>query len=315
MTPSATCPACHGKSHGLQETIQLDIQHRDYSPDAAIQRQMTVLAEVPGDTYRMLKCRTCGLEFAEPMRSPGAGWYELVYSVQSLYPATRWEFDFTLASLRSGEVVGELGCGSGEFLRKSAERGVKAIGADFSRTAIQAAVAAGLDATVFDVSGDIPDFMALGDRDVVVAFQLLEHLDNPGSLFELAKGWAKPNGRLLLAVPSARRPPRYFAERDFLDQPPHHMTRWTEQSLRVVGSEHGWELKSLTHEPLRFSQRVWCFSIRLPLYKAFQRIGLLKHRPVERALRAAMLPFAALKALALPNSLAGQSMLAEYVRL
>jgi 2-polyprenyl-3-methyl-5-hydroxy-6-metoxy-1,4-benzoquinol methylase len=314
MTSATSCPACHRNSLETLETIRLDVQHRDYSPDETVQKRLTELAAVPRDTYRMLKCKDCGLEFADPLKAPGSGWYELVYSVLVSFPASRWEFEHTLASLRSGDVVGDIGCGSGEFLRGCAERGVAAIGVDFSRSAVQSAVAAGWDAKLLEVGGQTPEFMARGDRDVVVAFQVLEHLDNLGSLFDLARAWAKPSGRLMVGVPSNRRPPRYFAERDLLDQPPHHMTRWTEESLRVIGREHGWNLKSVTHEPLGFAQRVWCVSTRLGIYKALQHRGLLKNRFIERALRAVLLPVSACKALGLKKSLFGQSMLAEYAR-
>lgn len=312
MTPASSCPACHGENLLPLETVRLADQHPDYTPDKVVQKHLTALAEVPGDTYRMLRCGDCGLEFADPLKAPTSKWYDLVYSVLSLYPGSRWEFEHTLASLRPSDLLGELGCGSGEFLRKCADRGIKAAGVDFSQSAIDACVKTSLDARLLDVSMQTPEFMSRGDRDVVVAFQVLEHVDQPGSLFALARGWARRGGKLLVAVPSDRRPSRYFDERDYLDQPPHHMSRWTEKSLRILGREQGWRLHDVSYEPLAFRTKVWWFSTRIGLYKKFLKLGLFRHGFVERIFRHGLLPVAVVRVLASTRPIAGQSMLATY---
>ena len=116
---SEPCPACGASTESLLEAIELAIQHQSYSPkDVTIQAQLTTLAGIPFDSYQMLICGNCGLEFSSPLRAPTEEWYRLVYKVLNLYHSTRWEFDFVAESLHRGDVLGEIGCGSGEFLKR-----------------------------------------------------------------------------------------------------------------------------------------------------------------------------------------------------
>ncbi len=314
MTVPVRCPACGGEKCSTLETIELAEQHSHYAADIGVQRQLTERAGVPGDTYRMLKCGACGLEFADPLQAPSSTWYDLVYGVLDLYPGKRWEFEHVLALLKPGEVLGEFGCGSGEFLQQCARAGVKASGVDFSAEAVRAGEKAGLDVRVLDVTGQVPEFLRSGDRDCVVAFQVLEHLDDPGSLFALASGWAKPSGRLFVAVPSDHRPSRLFGERDYLDQPPHHMSRWTERSMKAIGERHGWSLRGVMHSPLGFMARVWYASTRTRIYRAVERRGADANLRLKKVLRALLLPYGIVWALAFGSTLAGHAMLAEYGR-
>lgn len=308
------CPACRHPASQPLETIHLAQQHSSYSGDAATQQALTTAAEIPGNAYRMLKCASCGLEFAHPQQAPTARWYELVYQVLALYPARRWEFDYILPTLRPQDTVGEIGCGSGEFLKRCRDAGLQASGVDFSTTAVAACLASGLDAHVLDLTGTVPDFMTGRDRHVLVAFQVLEHLDDPGSLFALAAQWSAPAAKLWVAVPSNRRPSRLFGEEDYLDQPPHHMARWTELALAAIAQQTGWHLTRVIYEPMGLGAKVWWVSTRMTLYKICERQGALKFAILERLLRVLLAPFALIRLCSLDESMSGHSMLAEYTK-
>lgn len=310
----AQCPACDGRRFLALEAISLAEQHRDYSSSEETQRQLTSRVPIPGGRYQMLRCSECGLEFADPFKAPESSWYDLVYGVLSLYPSKRWEFERALEMVKPGDKLGELGCGSGEFLKQCKKNGVEAAGVDFSSDAVQACTKAGLQVQILNVTGQLPEFMLRADRDFVVAFQVLEHLDDPGSLFKLAAAWIKTNGSLLVAVPSDRRPSRCYNERDFLDQPPHHMSRWTGRSLEAIGQKHGWRLRKVTYAPLGFMARVWYASTRTQLYKSLERNGRQASVILKIATRLALLPYAAIWALFFCHRLSGHPMLAEYER-
>src|SRR5262249_36463927 len=125
-----------------------------------------------------------------------------------------------------------------------------ATGADFSRSAVEACRASGLEAKVVDLSGGPAAAETSGHLNVIVAFQVLEHLDQAASLMTFARQWAAPNATLWVAIPSDRRPSRFYGERDYLDQPPHHMTRWTEPALAAIANGTGWEMVRVIHEPI-----------------------------------------------------------------
>lgn len=315
MSNAASCPACGTSVATPLEHIGLDEQHRSYSPgNPAVADELTRLANVPGDQYQMLRCGQCGLEYCEPFVAPGEQWYQLVYKTLSLYPGERWEFKFVPGQLSKQDTIGEIGCGSGQFLKICRSAGIPAMGVDFSKDAIDSCIASGLAAKLMDVSGESSAFVAANRRTAIVAFQVLEHLANPTSLFALASEWSAPGASLWVAIPSNRRPSRIFHERDFLDQPPHHMTRWTEDSLKIVGERNGWKLARLLYEPMTLMTRLWWIATRTRTYKAFAATRFHKARSLEMALRTMIYPWALLRSLTMGESMSGQTMMVQYAK-
>ncbi len=311
FAPSA-CPACRHSDSTALETVDLAEQHRSYSRDPAIQAQLTAAAGIPGDRYTMRRCDRCGLEFAHPFRAPGEPWYGLVYGVLDLYPSVRWEFQYLLDRLSPRDALGEIGCGDGEFLGLCKNAGIPSFGVDFSRDAIADARAAGLDAEVLEIGATGANVAARHDRNVIVAFQVLEHLAEPAALFHIASAWAAPGATLWVAIPSNHRPSRYHHERDYLDQPPHHMTRWTATALQTIGEDHGWHFERVLYEPLAFSGRVWWLATRHPLYVRLQASGSLRNRLLERFVRALTSLLSLPRARATRETISGQTMMAQY---
>ncbi len=312
MAP-ARCPACDSLDLQPLEIVNLEFQHRAYTPDPEAQDKLTTLAGIPANSYQMQRCARCGLEFCDPLKAPNDAWYCLVYKVLPLYPTQRWEFDFIPGKLTPGARVGEIGCGDGAFLDRCRAAGLPAIGVDFSQDAITVCTAAGLDAHIVDVDSGTGRLPTSHDRNVIVAFQVLEHLAAPGSLFELATAWSTPDATLWVAIPSNLRPSRFFGETDFLDQPPHHMTRWTAEALAAIGRKHGWKMNEMIYEPLSFMTYVWWLATRSALYKALPA-ALHRVRLIELGLRLAIYPFAAARALWLGKAVSSQTMLASYLR-
>jgi SAM-dependent methyltransferase len=308
------CPACQCTIGEVVQRIDLASQHRHYSKDELLQKQLTTLAEVPNHMVEMVKCDFCGLEYAKPLRAPGAAWYSLVYEALDLYPAKRWEFEFVLKTVAIRETLGELGSGSGEFLRLCQQAGVSASGVDFSQQAVDSCVRAGLVAKRIDLKNETAAFPGGVRPDVIVAFQVLEHLESPRALFTCARHWASSHGRLWIAVPSNRRPSRFLRERDFLDEPPHHMTRWTESALVRIAEGTGWQCRRVIYEPIDWSTKLWWLSTHSNSYKRLQGAGLLTNRWLERLLRTVLAPSAWVQSIFHGSSISGQTMLAEYAR-
>jgi len=252
----AICPACLGAEGADLEMVSVAEQHARYAPnDPAMQRRLTEEASRSSTVYTLRRCGRCGLEYCVPMIAPKSAWYGLAYEALDLYPAERWEYDCLLARVTGADRLFEIGCGNGEFLKLCRDKGIDAWGADFSTAAVEECKAAGLDVIVLEV-GDTP-VQAERKATVSTAFQVLEHLDQPGKLFEHAAHATTPDATLWVAIPSNRRPTRLFGETDFLDQPPHHMTRWTEPALREIGSRFGWRLDELLYEPLGIRAALW----------------------------------------------------------
>jgi SAM-dependent methyltransferase len=52
------------------------------------------------------------------------------------------------------------------------------------------------------VAGDAQNFSLERDFDVIVAGEVIEHLSNPGGLFESSKSHLRPSGRLIITTPN-----------------------------------------------------------------------------------------------------------------
>lgn len=131
------CPACGKKEALVLETIDLESQHRHYAPDnVSAQESLTIAAKTSVEKYTMHKCVSCALEYAEPSIAPSNSWYSLAYSLLDLYPVNRWEFDYVINKIGVTNLVGEIGCGSGSFLKKCQAKNINCSDIDFSKDAI-----------------------------------------------------------------------------------------------------------------------------------------------------------------------------------
>jgi 2-polyprenyl-3-methyl-5-hydroxy-6-metoxy-1,4-benzoquinol methylase len=315
MNDKIPCPGCGDNNQQPLEKINLAEQHRHYAPDDKVTRErLTAEAQKAAPSYNILRCTKCELEFASPMRSPPASWYALAYQALPLYPQTRWEFHACLRRFSRSDSVFEFGCGSGAFLQLCAKKGIPVVGVDFFDSAVEDCRREGLEAHLFDMSSSLPDnFNATASQ--IVAFHLLEHLENPRRLFEQATQVAKPGAHLWVAVPSAMRMSRRRGLVDVLDQPPHHMTRWTRSALEQIGSATGWRLVEFEGQPLPLPAALWSITTSSVWYRKWRSEGRLNNPFIERALRFINYPSAMINRMTNERNLTGFSMLACYSRI
>ena len=309
----AVCPACGEGEFERCEFIDIAEQHKPYAPnDQKAQEELTAAAYETASSYQMLRCRSCGLEFCDPLRAPTAAWYELAYRALDLHSFDRWEFHEVVRRLPREATVFEFGCGSGSFLKLCKANGVSASGMDFSEDGVASCVAKGLDVrkldlNVIDSSADSARFSQLS------AFHFLEHLDRPVVLFEHAAAKALPSAHFWLSVPGDRRTTRRFGVREFLDQPPHHMTRWTSDAFKKIGERHGWRLVETLYEPIPLRTALWWITVHSSGYGRWKNAGRFHNGLVEKAYRAFAWPAALFQRYTNDRHLSGYAMLAHFV--
>lgn len=305
------CPACENDLFELCEPVNVEEQHKLYAPgDEATQHVLTEAASKTALRYRMLRCKRCGLEFSDPMASPTAAWYQLVYRTLDLFSVDHWEYEEVISHVPEGAHVFEFECGSGNFLDRCQRRKRVVSGMDFSADAVASCVAKGLDVRQIDLNAIAPPSNSVSN---IVAFHFVEHVERPIKLFEHAAARAMPLANLWLSVPSDRRSTRRFGVRDFLDQPPHHMTRWTPEAFRQIGKRHGWRLVETLYEPISLRVSVWSITVCAPRYREWAAAGYFKNGLFEKAYRAVMFPAALLRYLLSERQLSGFAMLAHFV--
>lgn len=194
------------------------------------------------------KCAACHLEFFDPPFYGDADFYAKISKNAWYYEQSKWEFDVAadiVSRMKPMDLL-EIGCGNGFFLEKISSLGLNVEGVDINIDAVASCKTRGLNVeatNVFDITKTY---------DMVVLFQVLEHMENAKELFEhLASKLVRPGGYLIIAVPD---PDGYLKEMDInlLDMPPHHNSCWGLETFKHLHTQFGFEFVEQKKEPLRY---------------------------------------------------------------
>lgn len=190
-------------------------------------------------------CKDCSLKFYWPLLVGDGKFYDNLQKYKGYYLKEKLEFKEASRFVKKSDTVLEIGCGEGLFYNYI-DCG-SYVGLEFSSSAIEKANKKGLKV----LNQNIEEHALHNEEryDVVCFFQVLEHVEHPGNFIRHALRCLKSNGLLLLAVPSED---SFItsAVNFYLNMPPHHASRWTDDALKKIAIINGLELRYLYHEPL-----------------------------------------------------------------
>lgn len=194
------------------------------------------------------RCFDTGLVFFWPPSLEGShSLYSKLQDVGGYYREDKWEHSFALKYLKAGDVVLEVGCGTGEFLKRASGLVASAAGIDVNEGAVAVARSKGLAAHVSPFAAWVTENPI--SATVCCAFQVLEHVSDPRGFIELCIRSVRPNGRIIFGTPNAAGYLRY--QYDLLDLPPHHMSRWDVRTFRALEKIFPLRLRRYGFEPLQ----------------------------------------------------------------
>ena len=198
-------------------------------------------------SFRLDRCESCGTAVTAGVPADAAALYEggtyaparsvlsgAIEPLRRLAERDRMRF---VAEIPAGGRVLELGAGDGRFVARLAEAGYAAWGIEPSGSAVGAAARIG---ALVERAGAASAEVADGSLDGVVIWHALEHLEDPAGVLTRARGWLRPGGRTIVAVPNlASLQARLGGDRWFHQDVPRHRTHFTATGLRALHERCG----------------------------------------------------------------------------
>lgn len=239
---SILCPLSGSSKLVLKETIKV-------KKIAQLYRKLLkcdISSEISGvETIGFYHCLDSDLKFFYPMMAGSEFLYRQLQRLDWYYLDEKEEYDYVSCHVKHTDELLEVGCGKGVFSQKIEVSSYT--GLELSKDAIETASKNRIkiiDESVEEHSHANPEIY-----DVVCSFQVLEHVANPHSFIDSCIKCLKPGGLLIFSVPSDDSFVGTLSN-CILNMPPHHVTRWSDRSLKYIASMFNLKLIEIHHEPL-----------------------------------------------------------------
>jgi SAM-dependent methyltransferase len=244
MSYKTECPLCGGGKAAVIRKFEIHDLAVIWKKKVGFDPFMPTMKA--GELHKLL-CLNCGLAYFSPRIIGDQFLYSNLSRFDWYYPKNKWEFDQAIYLIKQHgpRSVLEVGCGAGEFLHRLTGCVDKVVGVDINESAIASARSKGLDVTNQSLSAMTDSF------DMIFMFQVLEHLESPGTFIKDVLGKLNPGGYLVLAVPN---PNGYMKHIDtvFLDLPPHHNTCWSKEPFDYLTETYRLKTDHYEEEPMNY---------------------------------------------------------------
>jgi len=240
------CPLCRSQHTVLKKEILTDVIFNEYLKSLGIS-----VKEILSDTHKIFQyeCTTCGYKFYYPYSiAAGESFYSKLGKLPWYYMQEKWEHDASIAYLKPGDRVLEIGCGNGAFMKKLRKKGIDSEGLELNKAALAKCRNDKLsvrEQTIEEYSKN-----EAGPYDIVCSFQVLEHISDPRSFLENSLKKLKTGGLMIIAVPNNDS----FIQKDrfpILNMPPHHFGLYGKQTLASLDKMIPVTVINIIEEPLQ----------------------------------------------------------------
>jgi 2-polyprenyl-3-methyl-5-hydroxy-6-metoxy-1,4-benzoquinol methylase len=194
----------------------------------------------------LFECQNCGILFYFPLISGDKKFYEQLQKYDWYYMKEKEEYIYAKKFIDPNDKILEVGCGEGWFAEIIGSKNY--IGLELNEKAVLLAQKKGLN--VFNIS--LENFAKENSEafDVVVSFQVLEHVPNPKEFFEAKILSVKRNGKIIISVPNDDSFVKYITNHA-LNMPPHHLTRWKTSVFEFLAKKYNLKILDIYYEKLQ----------------------------------------------------------------
>jgi 2-polyprenyl-3-methyl-5-hydroxy-6-metoxy-1,4-benzoquinol methylase len=196
----------------------------------------------------LYECNDTGYMFFKPDIEGDSNLYGRLQNISWYYMPWKWEHEVAAEYLEEEIEILEIGCAEGDFLERIREQyHLNATGIETNPLAIKRAREKGL--TIYEESIEEHHIRNELRYDIIVSFQVLEHIADVKSFIEACLACLKSRGILIISVPNNL---SFISEYDhLLNMPPHHVGLWDERSLKALASNFRMTVESIIKEPLQ----------------------------------------------------------------
>lgn len=241
MHSSLQCPLCSLKKCILIEKIDSKLVIKLYKRNLGLDCKRLFHSSY----FNYFQCTHCELFFYSPCYTGDEEFYSSLQENEWYYLQDKNEYTYASRFIKYKDTVLDVGCGKGDFSDYVSNKQAKFLGLDFSSNAKNIAEKNGVSISNMSIQEFSENYSE--SVDIVTSFQVLEHVSNPKSFIESKLKALKVGGLMIIAVPSED---SFLSEvtNGVLNMPPHHLTRWTDKTLRFIAKEFNLSLESLHHE-------------------------------------------------------------------
>ncbi len=226
------------------------------------------LSPYDGKEYKLYRCRICDVEFWEP-RYLNLEIYEreLRTTYAEFHAGVRQglgknhRFFLNRFAQSPGRLL-DVGCGDGLFLKHIKGLGFEVWGIDVDRKSVETAKEKRGIERVYNMT--LEDFSKLANErgirfDYITMFEVLEHVVKPAEFLGVIKSILKEGGLVVGSVPNRDSVINVVFGRmaDNWDYPPHHITWFSEKSLRRLFELQGFEVRLKELKSVSFGDAGW----------------------------------------------------------
>lgn len=262
------CPLCESKKTKKLETV--------YKKDLVyLYKKMfdIDIGYLINQNIDYFECQECKLRYFDPLITGDEKFYNALQKFDWYYMDEKEEYVYAKEYIKDTDKVLEVGCGKGAFVKHITTKDY--IGLDFSENAKKMAEQNGIiieNEMIQDYAEKYPNSF-----DVVVSFQVLEHVSDPKSFIEAKLKALKVGGKMIIAVPSEDSYLKYITN-GILNMPPHHVTRWRDETLKFIARKYNLELETIYHEKVQEVHKN-------EFLKTFLASAVTKNKLIDRSLK------------------------------